>query len=353
MKNKLIPLLLLPFIFQCQHTYADLIDQTIDYLKDPSRKELITGGFYEGHFSDGTPFQMTLTYTTPQSSFGASYKYPQKFTGEIINFEKSSFHNNAFNLSMSDRVAEPPDFKTKILFKEKLTGKLSKDKKSVSGIWAHIEGNKKKTLTFSMHRLITYKGIYVTHKSFYAGEPSDGWINPIRPFKFSAVLPILNYPEINKVNLQNASVCEYDQECSNGTSIEGYYNNLLSLKSENWGYAAGAPHGYDSFIVRNYVTKSETAREVFLDYFFKTSPTCLATLSNLVIRNLKEQQLSGAENFIINKDNYKNLNFLPTPLGLEFLFNQYEVGSYAEGEPNVFINKKQLGDCLIYLPETK
>lgn len=345
MKNKLIPFLIFSFLFQL--AYADSDDSNINYLKDPSRKESIAGGFYEGRFSDGTPFQMTLPYST--SDLRASYQYPKKFTGETIGFENVFFKGDSFKLSKSYTSSRSNNG-----INEEFVGKLSKDKKSASGIWTQIIGNKKKNLNFSIERLIPYKHISVTQKSVDTSkhnpdnfEDSDQNLS----FTFDAIFPILQNSKIQETVLKDASICSYDQECSNNITIEEDYNNLLTLRSESWGQAMGAPHGYDSFRIYHYLTNSGTSREIFLNYFFKNSPTCLAKLSQLITSELTEQEISGAKDFKL--DDYKTMDFLASPLGLEFDFNPYEVGSYVEGEPSVFISKKQLGDCLIYLPETK
>ncbi|WP_410209566.1 hypothetical protein [Aquirhabdus sp.] len=352
MKNKLIFLFLAQLLCLWQCAFADTSD--VNYLKDKSRIESIVGGFYEGRFSDGTPFQMTLFYSKDNPS---TYQYPRQFKGEVINLEQTTFHGNSFKLSMKYIIADNAYPKGKVLYKEQFTGKLSKDKKTASGIWTHSANKKERKLRFSMRKLITYKEISVTHKSIFASQtltPEEAeWIDPTRPFTFNAIVPILKDEKINEAGLENASLCEFDQECSNSILVVGHYNNLMSLSSGNSGYDAGNAHGHYGSILRHYVSTHDVSNEVFLDYFFKTSSSCLTTLSNLIRSDLEKEQVSSAEGFRMTETDYKDIKFIPTPLGLAFVFDPEELGGYGEGSPSVFIAKESIKQCLIYLPESK
>ncbi|WP_162818194.1 hypothetical protein [Aquirhabdus parva] len=352
MKNKLILLFVVQILCLWQCAFADTDNPDVNYLKDKSRIESIVGGFYEGRFSDGTPFQMTLYYSKEDEKY-SSYQYPRQLKGEAIGIRQSSFQGDSFTLSV---IADDPNTEGKVLYKEEFVGTLSNDKKNASGIWTHTANQKKKTLNFSMQQISVYKEISVTHKSIYASRPLEsyevGFIDPTRPFKFSAVFPVFNDEKIDKRNLEDAAICDHDQECSNGIYILGYYNNLLSLSSEFWWYDAGSAHGHYSSLTRHYIWASGISQEVFLDHFLKFSPTCLAMLSNLVRKGLGE--ISGAKYFKITQQSYKQVKFLPSPLGLQFMFDVEEFGAYGEGTPpSVFLPKESIKQCLTYLPKSK
>lgn len=55
---KIITVLILSFFY----TFLFADEQYTNYLMDANKTEWDAGGFYEGSFEDGTPFQMDLSY---------------------------------------------------------------------------------------------------------------------------------------------------------------------------------------------------------------------------------------------------------------------------------------------------
>jgi len=279
--------IVLVFISCCRFAYGE----EEDYLNHPDRTEWIAGGFYEGLFQDGTPFQMNLPYPIPKSinrkeqgpsMLRASYWYPRKFIGAVIFLKAKSITDNGFNIATESHI------KSAISEGEEIfEGKFSPDKKSAQGFWTQTK--RKKRMAFTMKRVFEYKAIDVAlpiHEEDY---------NSDRPFVFGAVFPIFGDSSINHWIKNLLSVCEHDLECSNSVEIEWYSKANLSLNASVWGYSKGLAHGNGFTAHRNYMSTSAGFKQVSIGHFVNTSENCLKRLSREIVASLKKQKYSRAE----------------------------------------------------------
>jgi hypothetical protein len=318
--------------------------EEINYLKHPNRIEWQSGGFYEGMFEDGTPFQMNLPYPSLISirvhwvpaSVTASYWYPRRFKGDTISFKIKWISDNSFSITVQNLVK-----KGNTVTEETFDGVTSPDKTDVHGHWKLVK--KQKNMSFSMKRLFVYKGIDV---SLPCDEGID--VEPPCTFVFSASFPVIDNPKVDKWITDLVSECGQDVECRNSLEVAWFSKDLLSFRGWNWGFSHQMAHGYGYSTYRHYDTAGTAPRPVKFDNFIKTSDSCLKKISNSIISTLKKQKYSGAEDGEISDAD--NVKFLPTPSGIQFNFDPYDVGTYLEGAPNVFIERRKLGNCIKYLP---
>lgn len=316
----------------------------VSYMSRPNRTEWQAGGFYEGVFEDGTPFQLNLPYPMPKSiqrkeweptSLNASYWYPRRFSGETILLKLKSFQDNAFTIA-----GIAADKEGRSIEKEIFEGILSPDRMQATGVWTHIKGKK---LTFTMSRTYEYRGVDLTLTT----EAGRGY-KPERPFIFSVIFPVFGESKVDRSITNIVSECEQDLECRNTVQVAWFSKASFSLTGSIWGYSEAMAHGNGYAIIQNYVTASSAPKHVALDHFINTSPGCLDRVSQKIVSALKKKGLSRAEDGTLQ--DWKHAKFLPTPLGILFDFDTYEVGAYVEGIPTVFIERGQFGKCLKDLP---
>ena len=330
------------FLFALHSQFAFAEEE--NYLKHPNSIEWKAGGFYEGIFEDGTPFQMNLPYPPPISirvhwvpaSVNATYWYPRRFTGAPISFEIKWISDNSFSITVQNH-----DKKGETVTDETFEGVASPDKTGVHGRWKSIKH--KKNMSFSMKRAFVYKGIDV---SLPCEEGIE--VEPPCTFVFSASFPVIDNPKVDKWITDLVSECGQDMECRNSLEVAWFSKDLLSLRGWNWGFSHQMAHGYGYSTYQHYDTTGSAPRPVKFDNFIKTSDTCLKKISNSIISTLKKQKYSGAEDGEIS--DVDNVKFLPTPSGIQFNFDAYDIDTYLEEPPTVFIERRKLGNCIKYLP---
>jgi len=336
-------------------------DENEDFLHAKDRIEWQAGGFYEGTFADGTPFQMNLPYAAPEAvarhlkwADGSTmevmqgmYWYPRKFAGNTLALNVETSSDSGFTAEVYLTTVAKDDTEKRTL-EERLTGQFSPDKTLVTGKWTHERKNRE--MSFSMKRVFAYKGVFVSRQ--LTGENYEGK-NEQYTFVFNAIFPIIGDAAVDAKTASRtvASYCSFDEICLNRTEAVWLSPTLLSLHDLSFGYGHGAAHGQTHTDHRHYVVENAGYRQVGLDHFITTSPQCLETIARRLIASLKGQGMSmdGTES-ITAKDVANRTNFLPTPSGIRFDFDQYEVGPYAEGAPKTFLTRQNLGNCVKYLP---
>ena len=96
-------LIAIAVLFSIFTGFSVFAEEVVDFLTHKDRLEWVAGGFYEGRFADGTPFQMNLAYPTPKKinrktgeryALDTSYWYPRRFAGETLNLTIKSFKPN-------------------------------------------------------------------------------------------------------------------------------------------------------------------------------------------------------------------------------------------------------------------
>ncbi len=316
--------------------------QAENYLRADGRIEWQAGGFYEGTFADGTPFQMNLPYPMPEpvarqsegiSPLRGAYWYPRRFAGNALALELKTSTESGFTAVVQD----PEDDNASVA--ERFTGHFSPDKANITGTWTLMRNNKK--MDFSMQRVFSYKGVFVSRVIQDAVKPY--------PFTFSAAFPVIGDPVVDKWIATAVSSCEENQECINSVSVVWLSKDSFSLHDERYGYSHGSAHGQSDADLRHYGVKGTSYHPASLDQFINTSPQCREGITRQLIASLKKQGMSQPESIPV-KYLQDTSNFLPTPTGIRFDFHHYEAGSYAEGAPSVFLTRENLGQCLKHLP---
>ena len=112
---------------------------------------------------------------------------------------------------------------------------------------------------------------------------------------------------------------------------------MLSLGTDNWEYGSGAAHGQPWVATTLYDRKE--GKEVGLKDLFKPGSDNIHTLSNAAIAQLDASGVSDSkwvsEGAAPKDENFQA--FYPTEKGLNVIFEPYQVGPYAAGEPEATI----------------
>jgi peptidoglycan-N-acetylmuramic acid deacetylase PdaC-like protein/uncharacterized protein DUF3298 len=132
----------------------------------------------------------------------------------------------------------------------------------------------------------------------------------------------------------------YSLFCQN--EIEYYSENLISLLQTKYAYTGGA-HGNTKFHVFNYYAQNDSIKTIKLDDLFLPEQDFITDLSNMCIKVLKQKNASYVVDGSINKISAEELqNFTFTMKSLNFHFEQYLMGCYAEGTFTVEISWQDL-----------
>jgi len=311
-----------------------------DLLNAKDRVEREAGGLYDGRFEDGTGFQIELGYPRPASptdssatELGNAYWYPAHFTGQVILLAAEHSTDGRIELSWKGDIGKEDQ--------EKFLITLAPDRLSGVGTWTSAKLGK--TMSLKIQRSVLYHSVIVTRPSPEAQANGDK-----RQFVFSAIFPLLSDPLANDWVRRQAGICEGDIECANSVKVTWNSGALKSLSAGIWNYNLGTPHGNYYSLIHHYRPENRNWKELKLSSFIVQSPACRAKVSALIVTKLRAQNLSSAENGALNMRNEPK--FKPTPVGISFEFDPYEVGSYAEGAPSIFLTRAQLGNCIKELP---
>lgn len=328
-------------LLACQCSFADdPLAPRANFLGAPDRIEWETGGLYNGRFDDGTPFQIQLAYKAPASvlptpeEFRIAYWYPRHFTGVRLMLVQQE------SAAGTIRLAEPAWAHTDAETFEIL---LSPDRQRGSGTW--VSPTRGKHLSFVLHRAILYKQIVVRRPP----PPKElGETMEPRPFVFSAIFPVLDDGGAKAWMHRILSRCVDNTECLNSVIVDWRSPTLLSLDGASYGYSFEAPHGNTQTEMQHYRLDNGRMQPVGLAYFLDRSAACRARASAQIVAKLAAQNLTDPKAGAL--DERYDPRFLALPGGLEFHFDQYEVGSYAEGMPSVVVSRAELGPCVHNLP---
>lgn len=124
-------------------------------------------------------------------------------------------------------------------------------------------------------------------------------------------------------------------------------SSLLVLDIEGYSFAGGA-HGSSQAIFVNWDTKRN--RQVSLGDILQdgTQPDLTRVGEKIFRKDEKLSDTASLANDYFFKDGKFSLNdnFMVTPGGLEFLYNEYEIKSYAQGQTKLFIPYSQIKSLL-------
>jgi hypothetical protein len=322
---------------------GDVVAPSEDFLKAPDRIEWQAGGLYEGLFEDGTRFQIQLAYSRPAAvpdavlPFAESYWYPKHYTGRVFVLSRAQSGGNPVHLLVQPDPRVPAE--------ESFTITLAQDMLSGSGTWT--SSKRKKQMTFSLQRSVVYDYVVVQRPP----PPEALEQEPERKFTFAASFPVLGDPDADAWVREQAGKCSGDLECANRVQVRWKSRSLLSLDAWVWEYNYMTAHGNGGSTTRQYSVDQGRLAPRELDTFVDLGPACVPKVTAAIVAQLHTQKLSWADKWAEHTPlESKWMKFTPTASGIAFHFDPYEVGSYAEGAPSVFLTRAQLGSCLRNLP---
>lgn len=315
-----------------------------DFLHAADRVEWQAGGLYDGHFEDGTHFQIQLAYARPASvgdrvlPLPESYWYPMHTTGTAFPLRDIERAAGQLRLALQPNPNLPAG--------ETFTIALSPDKQSGRGSWTSATLHKQ--MAFTLQRAVVYDYVAVKRP----GPPDAIKDEPDRNFLFAAYFPVLGDADADAWIREQASLCDGDLECANGVQVRWQSRGLLSLEASAWNYNYMAPHGNVESATRQYRVDQGRLTPAGFDAFVEPNPACTSRVTAAIVKRLQAQQLAWADQWAEHAPVEKKwLKFTPTASGIAFHFDPYEVGPYMQGAPSVFVTRAQLGSCVRYLPE--
>ena len=311
-----------------------------DLLQAPERIEWDAGGLYAGRLPDGTPFQVALAYPAPAGLPDGAAKimepafwFPRDYTGKARKLAVLEAPAGVANLTpLLDSGAQAP---------ERFSFVLDADQRGGKGSWT--QEDPARTLPFTLERTVLYRAVAVTRPSPEAqAEGSD------QPFVFSALFPVFKDSALEAWVRAMAGRCDADTECTNKILVRWHSTGQLSLDASVWTFGYGAAHGNYSSSMRHYALESGKAVHTRFTAFVAAGTACREKVSAALVSKLGAQGLSWAEQGVL--DVFKEPNFIPLPSGIEFHWDPYEVGSFAQGIPSVFLTRAELEGCVANLP---
>jgi len=324
---------------------AEVVAPSEDFLKAPDRIAWHAGGLYDGRFEDGTRFQIQLAYPRPASApkaappFAEYYWYPKRFTGQVLALMDTGHTPDTLRLSVRPDSGKPAA--------EDFTIVLAPDRLSGRGTWTSSTLHKQ--MTFTLQRAVAYDYVVVQRPA--PADARDRRVNPELSFVFASWFPVLGDAHADAWVHERAGICTGDLECINQIKVRWKSPSLLSLDASTWEYNDGTAHGNGGSMTRQYGVDKERLTPLGLDAFADTGAACVSKITSAIVAQLQARKLPWAEEWAKHAPlQNKWLKFMPTPSGIEFSFDPYEVGPYSEGSPSVFLTRAQLGSCLRSLP---
>lgn len=326
----------------CMQAAGAQSDREPEYLLDaPGHIAWEAGGLYQGRFSDGTRFQIELAYPEPAGAQPAdappvmdnAYWYPRHYTGQVMRLSAAPADGKAIALAF----APVPDGPAQ----ERFVLTLGPDRLSGKGSWTSTASGKQ--LTFALTRAVLYRAVALTRPSPEAQEEGVD-----RPFTFSALFPVFQDRALAAWVRSSVGSCSGSLDCRNEVKVRWYSKQLLSLDASEWLYHLGAAHGNYGSTMRHYALGGATPLHVRFTNFVPARTACRNKVSAAIETKLRAQDMSWAEQGVLTE--FTEPKFIATPKGIEFHWDPYEVGSYAQGAPSVFLTRAELGSCAVNLP---
>lgn len=310
-----------------------------DLLRAPERIEWDAGALYDGRFSDGAPFRIALPYPEPEGLPSAArgvmtgaYWSLRRFTGQALplDAQQGAAGTQVLTVSSDSGAAAP----------ERVEIAFGKDKRDGKGSWTSESGQQR---TFTLRRSVPYRALALVRPGPQAQDGGER-----RPFVFTALFPQLGEGAPGEWVRAMAGRCQADLECHNRITVRWRSDEQLSLEASSWTYSDGAAHGNYRSAMRHYATADGEAVHTRFTNFVEAGAACRAKVSAALVAKLGAQGLSWPEEGALKL--LQEPKFIPTPAGIEFHWDPYEVGSYVQGAPSVFLDRAELGDCAGNLP---
>jgi len=311
-----------------------------ELLKAPGHIEWNAGGLYEGRLPDGAAFQIALAYPAPGGLPGDAakimdnaYWFTHDYTGKARPLADLEAAPGALNLvPLLDSGAQGP---------ERFAIVLDADGRGGKGSWQQADDTQAQS--FSLKRIVAYRAVAVSRPSPQAqAEGSD------QPFVFSALFPVFKDEALDAWVREMAGRCDADLECTNRILVRWRSKGQLSLEASASTFGYGAAHGNYRSSMRHYALGGAKAIHTRFTGFVDAGTACRDKVSTALVSKLAAQGLSWAEQGTLEV--FKEPKFLPLPTGIEFHWDPYEVGSFAQGSPSVFLTRAELEGCFKNLP---
>jgi hypothetical protein len=308
-----------------------------DFLNAPDRIEWEAGGLYDGRFDDGTPFQIQLAYPRPAAvsnraqAVWNAYWFARHFTGERIVLSAEAAPAGSIKLVQWKPIR---------VVVETFSITLAPDRLSGTGNWTSSKPGEQRS--FVLHRSVLYKEVAVMRPAAPGASVNPG------PLVFSALFPLLTDAATNDAMRKTLGRCSDTTECANSVIVTWRSPSLLSLDATTYGYTFPGAHGESHSSTRHYRLHDEKMTRVGLADFLEPGPGCRAKVSGAIVAKLTAQKMVWAQSGALDKR--RDPKFLALPDGLEFHFDPYEVGNYAQGSPSVFLSRAELDQCVRNLP---
>jgi hypothetical protein len=311
-----------------------------DLLRSPERIEWEAGGLYQGRLADGALFQVALAYPALGGLPGdaarimaSAFWFARDYTGKARTLALLKAPPGAMELApVLDSGAQGP---------ERFAVDLDADRRGGKGSWRQAQD--KPAQSFSLKRIVAYRAVALTRPSPQAqAEGSD------QPFVFSAVFPVFRDAALDAWVREMAGRCDADLECTNKVVVRWHSKGQLSLDASAWTFGYGAAHGNYRSSMRHYALGGGKAVHTRFTGFVDAATACRDKVSAALVARLAAQGLSWAEQGAL--DMFKEPKFIPLPSGIEFHWDPYEVGSFAQGIPSVFLPRAELEGCVRNLP---
>ena len=174
--------------------------------------------------------------------------------------------------------------------------------------------------------------------------------------KTTVSYPTTHTPALDDEILKFVKNCDWEEyshvkgsQCSNSVSASLVKDKYLVLGFESYMYAAGTPHGYGNHDSKIYRKSGQDWQPMKGVEFFVDSETCHKRINSMIYRQLKPLGLSSLENNAPNKeplDLVEEADIYPTAQGIEFGYQQYQLGAYAQTPAPILLPWKSLEGCL-------
>lgn len=285
------------------------------------RIEWEAGGLYKATLPDGARVQLALPYPEPagvplegKQVMEGGYWMPATYAGQVQPFTPE----------------------------QQLAVTFDTDRRSGKAEWTPPRSTKR--LTLSLERLLPYRAVAFTRPS-----PEAKAAGSDQQFVFSALYPVVGDAAVDEWVRGVAGRCGADLSCANRVSVRWHSADQLSLEAGAWSYNYGAAHGNYASEMRHYAIKDDAHVHTRFTAYLAPSAACRDKVSGLLVAKLEEQGLSWAKDGAL--DDLREPKFIPVAQGIEFHWDPYQVGSFAQGMPSVFLAREELGDCALALPQ--
>lgn len=287
----------------------------------------------------------------------SSHKNSTGFPLQIISFSKGSVVYDVTAASGSRYVRWSPFAGIEVTIASKPTQLISCDKKSV---WVNlspirkllkINDNDDALFSDALPKVEVVDSPFPTTKNVTTDSLGA---------EITISYPAVNDPEIDNEILKFIGDCDWTyahvkgSKCSNTVAASIVKGEYLVLHFDAYMYAAGTPHGYGDSHTKVYRKINHAWQPIEKSDFFIDSDYCHANINSMIYRQLKPlglRTLDSASQAEADPDNepldlIEEADIYPAAQGIEFAYQQYQLGSYAQTPYPTLIPWKNINNCL-------